>query len=1246
MTNFMKTIFATLLLVIFIAQLDAQSTYENGWTAFNANDLDEARADFKRATSDNASAADAFLSMSIVNTIDRNDASAFESFVQFYSLCKDPNPYLYAMWYDDNVLGSDRLLTKNRIKFFNELIKGGKLNATMLAKTQFAMASNLQAQGKFDKSDELFAQVGSIMTWQFAGNFENISGSGFDKSWDAITHPESDYEFINRNGVPIKWFDAVTYRPGRWMHPGYQAYTDNSIMFAQTFVKSATEQEIQVRLGVSGSVKVWINDKLMFSEEEERDNGIDSYIFTAKLNSGFNRVLIQLGQSVDVDDMNFNVRFTNDNGALVQGLEYRSDPRPYDKESGFESKVIPHFCETYFENKLKENPTDILSYILMADAYLSNDKSYESRKVLIKAQDLVPKSSYISNLLMDVYIREDANTLLSLELEKVKKNDEKNPLSLSLLFNEAIEEKDYEKAEGIISEIEDVYGKSEDVYSKRIEILVEKDEQQDMIDLMKVAYSAYPKNWEFVNYRYLIAIKVENNYAYGLGVLNKFLKNNYHASAMKQLASHYSNTGNVSKAISIYMKMHNNEPYLPGYLNTIASTYSNLGNYKVAMGYYEKLVENAPYVGYYMGELATVYKELDNPDAKEMFDRSLLYSPTDFDIRKTYREYSDKKPIFDYFETPDLYALYEKSESAEDYPEDNSLIIKYETQKVVYEGGGSEEKVYLLAKVFNVTGIDAWKEYNIGYGSADIEKAEVLKADGNKLKAETRGSYVVFTNLEENDAILLIYTVKFSNDGKLLKHFWDEVYFNIFYPYNSKKYSILAEGNTTFQYEVAHSDLKPTITKVDDEFTMYTWEKVDEPSIKSEKYMRSLSDFSEVLHVSTIPDWNWVNSWYYDISTTKAKSDFEVQDVTAKLLEGKESLSDREKIHLIYDYVVKNIRYSSIPFRQNGVVPQKASKVINTKIGDCKDVSTLFVAMCKEAGYKAEIVLVNTRDNGEQDLALPTIGFNHAIAKVYVDNTYYIVELTSDLNAFSTMGSSLKKAFVLEINNTNSTPYLLDAETRVLNAFTRTSEVNIDGDNLKIRREIIRYGDYASYTRNSYRDIGDKKREKKIQQAISDEYAHAKLNKLNFDSTLYTTDDSIFYFYEFEVTDAFTSFNKNKLIEIPLAVKQSPIDFISNTERKYDLALWRFNNDDYQMEVCTIHVPSNMWVVEMPKNKAYSCAYADYYLTFKKKGSDIIIERKLSFKKDVVPVADFQVFSDFYSNVIKADKTQIGFKNK
>ena len=98
------------------------------------------------------------------------------------------------------------------------------------------------------------------------------------------------------------------------------------------------------------------------------------------------------------------------------------------------------------------------------------------------------------------------------------------------------------------------------------------------------------------------------------------------------------------------------------------------------------------------------------------------------------------------------------------------------------------------------------------------------------------------------------------------------------------------------------------------------------------------------------------------------------------LFKNKKGLTDLQKARTIYDFIEANVSYSNVPFMHGPIIPQKASRTLNTKLGDCKDVSTLFVALCNEVGLKANLILVDTRDNGERHLNLPSVDFNHCIA--------------------------------------------------------------------------------------------------------------------------------------------------------------------------------------------------------------------------------------------------------------------------
>ena len=86
-------------------------------------------------------------------------------------------------------------------------------------------------------------------------------------------------------------------------------------------------------------------------------------------------------------------------------------------------------------------------------------------------------------------------------------------------------------------------------------------------------------------------------------------------------------------------------------------------------------------------------------------------------------------------------------------------------------------------------------------------------------------------------------------------------------------------------------------------------------------------------------------------------------------------------ISAIYDWVKANLRYVPDPVRGMGDVelfisPARQVKDYNAGLaiaGDCDDFALLTVALCRAVGIRANIVLLDTIDNG----------IDHAIAEVY-----------------------------------------------------------------------------------------------------------------------------------------------------------------------------------------------------------------------------------------------------------------------
>jgi len=554
--------------------------------------------------------------------------------------------------------------------------------------------------------------------------------------------------------------------------------------------------------------------------------------------------------------------------------------------------------------------------------------------------------------------------------------------------------------------------------------------------------------------------------------------------------------------------------------------------------------------------------------------------------------------------------------------------------------------------LFNQAGIDVWKEYNIGYNQYTqrlvIDKAEVIKSDGSHVKAEENDGYLVFTSLEAGDAIHILYKIENYYTGNLSSQFWDKFHFNYFIPAGSSRYSLILPENQTFDFKMINSDIKPIITQ-EDGYKKYVWEVNDAPSIKSEPFMPNSSDIGIVLEVSSIKDWNFIANWYRGLSATKIINDVEVKELVADLFKDKKNLTEMEKVRVIYDYILKNISYSSVAFMQSALVPKKASQTINAKLGDCKDMAVLFVAMAKEVGISANLVLVDSRENGERDLLLPSISFNHCIARVKVDNKDYFVELTDPKLSFSTIPfyneNSLCLVIPKEEESFTSDLIYMNSTNKPENKTSRETNVIFTANDLTATRKTYKTGDCARSTRREFADIGKEQQEKDMSQAIGSGFkTPIKLNSLSFYNLTNLT-DTVSYNYVFTSKNNLTDFASIKITTLPWADSENLSEYFSSESRKYPMNTWEFFGNEDEKEVMTVEIPKGKMMAETPKTVKLDNKFVNYSLVYEIKDGKLIATRSLKLKQKQIAVSEYDEFKNTMSSISEADNKQIGFKD-
>ncbi len=1245
----MQKLFITIaFLFLIIASVSADELSE-GYAAFAKNDLTQARQHFTAATQVKNSQAEAYIMLSLISSVNQNAGISFAHFLNFYKTSSNPIPYTMALWHQKSVIGYDVLKSRAQVKFMEEVMQRPDADCTLKAYATEDLAKYYESTGDIKKSKELFARIGAVMNWQIAGDFENISASGFDKNYSPVSQPEPDAVFTNKIGAGVKWFNLYKQVPGKWIDFTNNFYCNNSLIYAQSFCQSPEDQTVFFRIGTSGSLKVWVNDHIVYSIEDERNNGIDTYVFPVKIAKGNNRILLQIGCS-EINQCNFMFRVTDQNGKLADNLSFTETYSLYNKTAQDIAIPVTSVAESFLSQQIEQYPDKLVNYIALANAYLANDKTHQAMDVLNKALKIAPDCSFLLLQLSELYIREKNRTSYSLTNERIKQVDPNSPVVINALISDAFDAENYKEVRELIEKKEKLYGTDKDLYYNKVKLASSEKKVDEFTSLVDEAFAKYPDDYTCVYYKYILEKKVKQDQNAAIKVLKDYLKKNFNKAAMGILSDEYFQSGHTAEGVELVKKLIEVYPFSDSYYKYLGVYYTQAGNPASGKPYLEECLKIAPYYGPYHGNYAKALDALgDKQKTMEEYKLNIAYQPDDYNAINKLRTLQSKKLAFDYFPTKDYYQIYKNAPSATDYPSDNILSLAEDKQLVLYENGGAEARQVYLYKALTLKGIDYLKEYTIDYSSGEklvVEKAEVLKKNGNRLQAEVNDNQIVFTSLEPGDAILLIYKKQKQITGSMSKNYAEKTLFSTWYPSTNIEYNLLAENKVKFDYKAFNSDIKPVISDNGD-FKLYTWRKAGNKSIVVESNMPTMLDFSEVLNISTIPDWDYLSKWYFDISNTKTKPGTEVKEVVKTLLSGKENLSEYERARILYNYIEQNIRYSSVSFRQNGVVPQKASDVLITRIGDCKDLAVLFTSMCREAGIKAGITLVSRRQNGNRSSVLPSFDFDHAIGHATLDGKEYYIELTSSSYPFATIGTNLKDALVLNVNNDLSQKtqaFFLNPPTRKPANVYRNSVASFNGENLMKTVSTARTGEEAAYIRETYRDLGKDEREKKFTEAIAADYSNTKLTSLDFNQTLNDCSDTVTYNYAYTAPRVFSNISDLSIVKLPLTDPLAPMDFLSFEERNFPIEIWQYDGNDTVSEKLTIRIPENKKLAELPKSVSYRCKEAFYTLNFKLAGKELLIERTFGILKDMVDVADYKEYRNFIEMVVKADTQQIGFR--
>ena len=189
--------------------------------------------------------------------------------------------------------------------------------------TPGALSGRIAAPGEADYYKFTIAEGTRLGPWWVIFPFDNIDETGFDTVYPPETEIELDKEYIGKGGRKIGWYK--TNRRGENVFSNVPE--DDVTGYALTYLDSDRDQNMLLSLGSDDTIKIWVNDVLIFSKYVHRPLRRADDVIQLPIAKGRNKILVKVtngfgpwGFFADIGGYSLNVSAERLNSPLSPSL--------------------------------------------------------------------------------------------------------------------------------------------------------------------------------------------------------------------------------------------------------------------------------------------------------------------------------------------------------------------------------------------------------------------------------------------------------------------------------------------------------------------------------------------------------------------------------------------------------------------------------------------------------------------------------------------------------------------------------------------------------------------------------------------------------------------------------------------------------------------------------------------------------------------------------------------------------------
>jgi transglutaminase-like putative cysteine protease len=460
-------------------------------------------------------------------------------------------------------------------------------------------------------------------------------------------------------------------------------------------------------------------------------------------------------------------------------------------------------------------------------------------------------------------------------------------------------------------------------------------------------------------------------------------------------------------------------------------------------------------------------------------------------------------------------------------------------------------------------------------------------------------------------------------------------------------YTIITSNDYELNYRMLNSTIKPVIDLLDKGFKKsYKWQirgltAYDEMPFSADyviyapRLLVSLGQIDVEGYKGNMTSWNEFGKFYGSLQKGRDVLPEETKQKVHDLTRG---LSDpREKVAVLYSYLQQNCHYVNVSLGIGGWQASEASYVATNKYGDCKALSNFMVSILKEAGIKANAVVIKGGEWTEDFITDFTYDpFNHVICCVPLEKDTIWLECTDQYLPAGYLSDFTSNRYGLLVEDDGGklvhTPaYLLPDNIRIRKIH---AVLDINGD-LNLDSKTL----YKAYCQDGV--------ERMIHHNSKEE--QFKILKSRYNLPTY---DVLSFKYQEDYTKRLPIINESIQINVkdyaqvsgkrifinPNVLSRSGIKLIEDKDRHLDIEF----KDEYQyIDTIEITIPSGYQLESKSSDLIINSKYGKYINRMVIMGDKILYYRDFTQFSGRFPAKDYEFVVNFYNDMYAADHSNI-----